>query len=587
MRIVRWSVEGYKSLEEAEIEVSDINTLLGKNNSGKSNIINSFRDYKKIVTGRPNYTWITSKITRGDEFDSTRFEVRLELAEDEQERLSEFLRGKGIGKRLRSVELSELKHHVEVDDGGQIIDESILILYRDEWIHAQFWDDNVQRSLKWRQLPDTDYVGRGANSNRGISGVFNDILQSSVRGWKFVDSFRKIEDHLPSQYTEELDSDGTNLVQVLDTLSDNDEDRFAEIAETYVSIMEGVTAVETPFLPDQGRNQSTIAVREENFSDSFNAEEISAGSKEILTLITQIYLAEQETDLLLLEEPELHLHPEAEQHIFDVISDIAGEDGPQVIVSTHSDVFVNQSEVSNLIRVERDGMTTLREVQQEDSWNVLTDLGYSKSGLLQSDAVVFVEGLSDKLILSEWTNTLGLDIESEGVSIVELEGEGNVATHGRSLVKLLQSFGIPYLFVIDSDDSDARTVIDEYKRQINREDDDDIDESSIWWYTTPDHFYAWSDSDIEKLLLQDPEAIGAVVGEDRDTIQQIITETESEVEDNVEVLEKIWDECYVDPDGVTSYQKDVDGRRIAKHMTEGQMDEEIVDVVEQIESLLS
>lgn len=246
-------------------------------------------------------------------------------------------------------------------------------------------------------------------------------------------------------------------------------------------------------------------------------------------------------------------------------------------------MFVNQSDTDSIVRVERDGETNLRKLERGEIGDELVDLGYDKSGLLQSNAVVFVEGLSDKLILSQWTATLGLDINEAGITIVELEGEGNIGTHGRSLVKLLYSFEIPYLFVVDSDDDPPYDVIDKYKRKINRE-DDDIDKNKIWWHTTPDHFHVWSGSDIEYFLLQAPQAIADTVGENKDTIIEAIKN--SDEDKNADVLREIWEEYYADPEGITSYQKDLHGKMIAKQMDRDDMDEEIITVIKDIKGLV-
>jgi predicted ATP-dependent endonuclease of OLD family len=231
----------------------------------------------------------------------------------------------------------------------------------------------------------------------------------------------------------------------------------------------------------------------------------------------------------------------------------------------------------------RNGTTELRSIDPEEVDVELKDLGYSKSGLLQSEAAVFVEGISDKLILTEWANTLDLNVDEEGVTIVEVEGEGNVGTHGRSLVKVLQSFEIPYLFILDSDENDPNDVIREYKRKINRE-NDSVDQDKVWWYTTPEKFAAWSNSDIEYFLLNAPTAIADVLDEDVGVIKSIIEDSTST--ENVEILRDIWSECHSDPSGITSYEKDVHGRMIAKKMDENMIDDEIVRVVDDIRNLI-
>ncbi|WP_154019028.1 AAA family ATPase, partial [Halococcus agarilyticus] len=143
-------------------------------------------------------------------------------------------------------------------------------------------------------------------------------------------------------------------MQVLHSIDNTNRELFNKISEKYVEIMDGVTDLTVEYhLEGDSNNEFTIMVEEGSFEKKFNSKEISSGSKEILVLLTQVFLASENTDLLLVEEPELHLHPEAEQRVFDTIQQMSRDDGPQLLVSTHSDVFVNQSEVGDIVRIER------------------------------------------------------------------------------------------------------------------------------------------------------------------------------------------------------------------------------------------
>lgn len=63
----------------------------------------------------------------------------------------------------------------------------------------------------------------------------------------------------------------------------------------------------------------------------------SYGSRQILTVITQLFWSEP-GDIIMIEEPEISLHPESQAKLPELFADAISE-GKQIIVTTHSDFF--------------------------------------------------------------------------------------------------------------------------------------------------------------------------------------------------------------------------------------------------------
>jgi predicted ATP-dependent endonuclease of OLD family len=344
--------------------------------------------------------------------------------------------------------------------------------------------------------------------------------------------------------------------------------------------MEGVSDLRVEYDTKSGNtaNSMTIIVEEEKFDVKFNSKDISSGSKEILVLLTQIYLADRFANVLIIEEPELHVHPGAERKLFEILQDVVDR-GTQVIVATHSDVFVNESEASNIVRVERDGHTQMRTLSEENTGKELAELGYNKSGLLQSEAVVFVEGRSDKRILKKFAKNSGVDLNSEGIAVVELEGIKNMLADAKSLVKLLYSFDIPYLFLRDKHDKPREAAQGELYDAMKR------DDGSHWWEVPRDNIHVWNSYGIESYLL-DAEAIAEGLEMEPSAVQEII-DSHQETDDKGEVLNKIYAEEHDDLDDIKDvYAKDRHGMEIASRIPPERFDSEVQDVIIKITELL-
>jgi putative ATP-dependent endonuclease of the OLD family len=155
--------------------------------------------------------------------------------------------------------------------------------------------------------------------------------------------------------------------------------------------------------------------------------------------------------LLLIEEPELYLRPQAQRYLYRLLREFALA-GNQVIYSTHSPAFLNVARLDELIFVERLPQTGTRALQPEpvtagEDFRVMTEFDSARSELFLARAVVLVEGLTEKLVLPFVFAALGHDVDREAISIVECGGKPNIPLFAR----ICRATGIPFVVVHDSD----------------------------------------------------------------------------------------------------------------------------------------
>ena len=81
----------------------------------------------------------------------------------------------------------------------------------------------------------------------------------------------------------------------------------------------------------------------------------SSGEKEILNFLFGVCVFNVKNGLILIDEPELHLHPKWQGMLRDLLLEISRATGNQIIVATHSPVFIHPSTVGNVVRVYKDG----------------------------------------------------------------------------------------------------------------------------------------------------------------------------------------------------------------------------------------
>jgi predicted ATPase len=155
--------------------------------------------------------------------------------------------------------------------------------------------------------------------------------------------------------------------------------------------------------------------------------------------------------LLLIEEPELYLRPQAQRYLYRLLREFALA-GNQVIYSTHSPAFLNVARLDELVFVERLPRTGTRALQPEqvsadEDFRLMTEFDSARSELFLARAVVLVEGLTEKLVLPFVFATLGHDVDREAISIIECGGKPNLPLFAR----ICRATSVPFVVVHDSD----------------------------------------------------------------------------------------------------------------------------------------
>ena len=367
-------IEGFKSVAKLDLPMENINILIGANGSGKTNLISLFTFLSHLAKGKlRNYV----------------------KKEGGAERFFHF------GTKHTSRIVFDLKvgingYHVEfspnLDDDSLVFDEEFCTISTSgrKWILESRKGESgfvrePESTANWSQyaMPGEGMIGFITQQSSEKSDVEKHTKEylDACRVYHFHDTssqakFKKINEVANYCY---LEKDAANIAPFLYHLKNS---KRKEYNQSYRQIVSAIKTV-APFFHDfylepsgeEGDENILLRWSHTKHDAPLSANVLSDGTARFICLAALFLQPDlQRPDTIILDEPELGLHPAALDVLADIIHATAKE--TQVICSTQSAAFANLFTLKDFIVVDaKDGVSEFRRLEKGSLEQWLEDCG--------------------------------------------------------------------------------------------------------------------------------------------------------------------------------------------------------------------
>ncbi len=319
-------IKNFRSLENFEIDFQkQFHAIIGRNNSGKSNLIEAINFISKLAKRLELFNIIDSMggfnqiLYFGADEKRISFEVEIESKNDIFLYEFEFSDKTILRERLLLNNNPQLE--IINKEKGKVFD-----YIENTFKEFSFYPNNLAINQLWDK--------ERYKSIRKFSKILN-----KFKIYKFIPPMMRETTQARKEFDAEMY--GQKIVQVLHSILSTDYRTYQEIVEIMKTIFDEIDEIHSTI---DERGLTNIEILEKGFEKPFNINQISDGILKFLGILSVIKL-EKKYSLFCFEEPELYLHP----YLLDKLIDLLKELNTQVLITTHSPQILDILDPNDLI----------------------------------------------------------------------------------------------------------------------------------------------------------------------------------------------------------------------------------------------
>ncbi len=459
MKLYQLRLKNYKGFKEEQILnlPGSRYALIGRNNSGKSSIINAIN----LILGSKDPRYLTLDETYYNDIDDELL-IEITLVTNDLNEIWDLpttKKNKGIftGEFKKDPMTANITLTINQKLDGSISDK-FLIRIGGYPVHQEVADLRNSLAKNVIAMPNRNSKeDLSASKWTSYGMLMKSILESSPR-------YNELKTHLEQLnglIEEMLNAEKMQILNSSKIITFIEDIKFQLTKENK---------------PSELLRNLELFVKENN--KYFHISDTGTGTQSTLIIaILELALKHKaaKSKLLCIEEPELFIHPQGVRFLSQLINRIITETDCQILVSSHSPIFISGLDPRSIVRIENtDNGSVIHQLKGDfvDVDNkIKRSLNSENAEMFFSSKVVLVEGETEKILFNQLSQNLkdnnGLDVNyfKNNCTVCSVGGKENIGNY----IEILKKYNIPVKAIVDDDYLDMEKT---YRKVCN---DTDID----------------------------------------------------------------------------------------------------------------
>ena len=504
MKISKIALDNYRSYQSTnQFDLSEINILIGPNNSGKSNLIRSLLVYQELNLGKHSISQ-DQRHTGKREQHAHLFEIEFIIENSEVIAFNEY----HDQKLFKDFNVTEFKHEIIFDpfikkEGLYFKDSannwiSILQFVRIDSSNHELsvLADSYFSDFVYNKNTTTYGVGTATGlfqltrqpltadtRTNHLINTFLKMLTGYLSRCKYLPAFRNILHNVDNTQSKQLATKGDNLVEVLNYLQIREPKKYHLISELVYEANKDIENLTAP-----NRDRQVYGLIEEKGNVTVEISEFSTGLQQYLLIVTFLIISEPNS-LLMIEEPEQNIHAKTQRILLRRLEEYVKQNCHQIIITSHSTIFAKVNPVISTFKIEKtEGISHAVKLKETSELRYIKNvLGHENSDIFNYNAVIIVEGETEEKALPRIAQQMNVDLVDKAIKIINIRGSGN-STKMQELVTYLKDSQTRTYLILDNHKISEDTVQDLLRMNIIKQEnlfsvekgfEDSFDDKSI------------------------------------------------------------------------------------------------------------
>lgn len=507
MYIKKLIIKNYKSIKDEIFEFNKgVNVLVGKNNAGKSNIVSALNE---VLSDKYNTSDYEDKIFYTDDKNPIKKEFKI-IAEIDEIKDLDFSGINNIKKKIGLIEITDYFNEndnsfdnewiIEDDDelrskyptklSGSKKDESSRLKWANKedmirllghtekiWLYKYYnkeKDTNllniIMKVHETALLDETKYYRMVYIHQYVKSVLITSLLIPAFRSpentlrinkWTWYGKLlqKKWEESCTEEHQKNIKLSADNLKNTIGEVYVELKNQLNEQLAKTLNLMK--INVDISMIESKSEDYYKNIKLHVNDGVETPLENKGSGLQSLIMIeLFKLYCKMfNQTSLLILEEPELFLHPHAKRMLSDILNDFVNIDGTelknQIIITTHSEEFIHNIDLENINVIKKGNQGTKKYqinkknyTEEKELQKLKVELQYKNTEIFFADKVILVEGEERVLIpkIVEYIYKKNV-LNSNDISIVKVGGKSYFSIYR----KVLNDLGIENYIIADYD----------------------------------------------------------------------------------------------------------------------------------------